>query len=150
MSDIVTKEEVNLEDEDAVLQVALKHRFDIVNHITSTKEYLKNEDLLKVHMDNLSGIEKVALARKKIKSDESIGKGNEEIAMAIASAVLNQTMQKENRWLVHDPATTRDLPSLPDGVEAEFTIDEKEMRPLGGRQLDVKTFTEMYKEKNKD
>ncbi len=139
---------IDLEDDKELLKHTLQERLKISAHISGNPKSLDNEDLLSIHMSNLAGIEKVALSRMKITSDESIHKGNDELVAALVSSVLNQTKPNNNPWLLIDNAPPRAAPELPDNAVETFTFDEREMSTGGGQRMDVETFTKMYKQKD--
>jgi hypothetical protein len=141
---------IDLDNDEELLRYTLNERLKIAAHISQQENSLSNEDLLSLHMTNLAGIEKVSLSRLKIKSDENIHKGNEDLAAAVVSTVLNQMKQNSNPWLILDNAPERIAPSLPDELEGEFVFDEREMSAGGGHRMDVESFTKMYKEKHSD
>jgi hypothetical protein len=112
------------EDKD-LLESCIDIRRNLIAHLTNGGMPKDSEDQ-KVLLATLSGMEKIALSRAKLKSDEEASKNHGEIQRLIASVLL----KTPKRYDLGDgvPLLLDDSEELTDIVEGELTIGNTELR----------------------
>jgi len=132
---------VDLEDDGGILNFAIGQRLGIAAQMVqdANGNLPQSEERLNIYMQNLNGIEKIALSRMKIKSDERNNQTSAEATAAIVAAVLKNIQPNDNPYVVIDNPPQREAPMLP--------ADIIDVEPVPGQmvignesQMDIDTF----------
>ena len=113
---VIVRPDVDVTDSDALLKFTLGSRLDIHAALTSNGTPAPGE-ILDVVMDNLKGIESVAIGRMRIKAEEKANELNQNAQSALLAAVIFK--MSEVNVFERDKPVARTIPSIPDSMDIE-------------------------------
>lgn len=117
-----------VDDDDKDLEYTRQVRMDLIKSMTKTGMPTDNRDRMTL-LSTLDGIDRVAIAKKKIKSDEGISNSKAMAAETIAMLFMDPRLKKT---LEVKPDETREIPKLrndletPKLVEGELEITQQQ------------------------
>lgn len=113
---VIVRPDVDVTDSDALLKFTLGSRLDIHAALTCNGTPAPGE-ILDVVMDNLKGIESVAIGRMRIKAEEKANELSQNAQSALLAAVIFK--MSESNIFEHEKPVARTIPTIPDSMDVD-------------------------------
>ena len=101
--------------EDEILEYTRSVRMRAVNQLTAEGVPTGNQEAMDVIFKSLDGLDRSAIATKRIKVDEKQGANNAALLQSVVAAVL--TSDRKTNFRVENPVTNHSAPALPETLE---------------------------------
>lgn len=139
---VITRPDVDVSDNDALLQFTLGSRLEIHAALTSNGMPPPGE-VLDVVMRNLGDIERVSVGRMRIKAEEKANELNQNMQSALLAGIIRRI--DEINVFEHSKPVMRTIPTMPDDMDCPVvpgqlvTIEER-------KEEDIESFMRKFED----